>query len=117
MPELKGNKALLLAEGCKLNKQKKEIDKRIAQIKKELKIKEAGTYTNLAGDELNVAEFDNFSDIDPAKVITYMRKQRMISRLPEVFKVKLTELRKIIPEDTIEGWRYPLSSSTRWSWK
>lgn len=114
---LKGKKALLLAEGCKINKEKKKLEKRLAEIKAEIDLKVPDTYLNEAGDELTVSEVPNFSDVDPKKVIDYLRKQKLSTRFPEVVKVQITALRKIVPESVFSKWRIALDSSMKFTWK
>lgn len=114
---LKGKNALLLAEGCKLNKQKKELEKRLEAIKEEMGLKDEGTYTNEAGDELNIAEVEKFTDIEPKKVLTWLKNNGMSARFSECVKVQLTPLKKLVPESVYTKWRKPLDPSTRWTWK
>jgi len=114
---LEGKNALLLAEGAKLNKIKKEAEKRLTEIKKELGIKEPNTYKNEAGDALVVSIMDKNSDIEPKKVMAYLKKMKMTARFPEVIKVQLTPLRKIVPESIIEGWQIKLDPIIKYSWK
>ena len=113
----KGKKALLVAEGCKLNKEKKGIDTRLAEIKDELSLKVAGTYTNEAGDKLVISETEKFTDIQPKSVMNYLKKNKMASRFPETVKVQITALKKLVPETVIQKWRTSLDSTLRWSWK
>jgi len=113
----KGKKALLIAEGCKLSKEKKRVEERMKEIKKELGTLSPGTYENEAGDSLVVSEMEKFSDINPKKVLDYLKKQKMVGRFPETVKVQITPLKKIVPESVIERWRTPLDSVSRWSWK
>ena len=114
---IKGRKALLLAEGCKLNKIKKDAENRLKEIKAEIEFNSSGTYKNEAGDQLVIAETKKFSDIPPKKVLDYLKKMKMNSRFPEVIKVQLTPLKKVVPETIISKWRTPLDSVLRWSWK
>ena len=117
MPMLKGKKAVLLAEGCKLKKEIRAREERLKEIKKQINLKETGTYRNEAGDTLVVSETEKFTDIAPKNVLNYLKKNGMISRFPEVVKVQLTPLRKLVPEKVINRWRKPLGSITRYSWK
>ena len=114
---LKGKRALLLAEGCKLAKEKKAIEARLAEIKKEIQLIEPGTYYNEAGDTLTIAETIKFTDISPKSVLSYLKKNRMANRFPECVKVQITPLKKIVPESVITRWRTPLDPIQRWNWK
>ena len=116
---LKGKMALLLAEGCKLNKQKKEIEKRLEEIKKEIEINSPGDYVNEAKDALNVAEVERFSDVSPKDVLDWLKRQKpsMVSKFPETVKVQITQLERFVPKSVINGWRFPLDSTLRWTWK
>lgn len=113
----KGKKALLIAEGCKLNKTKSDAEKRLKEIKIEIDITSEGTYKNDAGDVLVVSESDNFSDIEPKKVLAYLKKMKMAARFPEVIKVQITALKKLVPETVIAKWRTPLDPTIKFSWK
>ena len=113
----KGKKALLLAEGCKLNKEIKERNERLSEIKDELDITKPGTYRNEANDELVVSETEQFSDIAPQDVLAYLRKKKMGKRIWECVKVQLTPLRKVIPEDKIDEMRIKLRTTFRYSFK
>jgi len=114
---LEGTNALLLAEGCKLSKIKKDAEKRIAEIKKKIGLKEEGIYKNEVGDILDISVMDKNSDIEPKKVMAYLKKMKMTARFPEVIKVQLTPLRKIVPESVIEGWQIKLDPIIKYSWK
>lgn len=114
---LKGKKALLLAEGCKIKKELKIKEERLNEIKNEININESGTYRNEAGDELVIAETEKFSEISPGTVLTYLKKKKMSNRFPEIVKVQITPLKKIVPESMINRWRTPLDSILRWTWK
>lgn len=117
---IKGKRALLIAEGCKLNKEKKAVEARLKEIKKELEesgIDMAGTYTNEAGDSLNISETEKFTDIDPKKVLNWLRKNKLTSQFPDTVKVQITPLKKLVPESVYSKWRSPLDSVLRWSWK
>lgn len=114
---LKGRKALLLAEGCKVKKELKKSEERLKEIRKELDLNNSGTYKNEAGDELVIGKTENFSEISPVTVLSYLKKKRMSSRFPETVKVQITPLRKVVPESMIDKWRTPLDPTFKWSWK
>lgn len=114
---LEGKEALLLAEGCKQNKIKKEAESRLAEIRDEIGLKKEGVYTNSAGDKLDVSTLPKFSDVNPKDVLDYLKKIKMTARFPEVIKVQITPLRKIVPESTIDGWRVELDPTIKFSWK
>jgi len=114
---LKGRKALLLAEGCKLKKEIKARDSRLREIKDEIGLHEANTYRNEAGDELVIAQTEKFSEISPRTVLTYLKKKKMSNRFPEIVKVQITALRKVVPDSMVDSWRNSLDSVLRWTWK
>jgi len=114
---LEGKNALLLAEGVKFNKIKKDAEKRLSEIKEKIGIKEEGIYKNEVGDILDVSVMDKNSDIEPKKVLTYLKKMKMTSRFSEVIKVQITPLKKIVPESVIEGWQIKLDPIIKYSWK
>lgn len=114
---LKGRKALLIAEGCKLRKEGKVIETRLGEIKKELAFAAPGTYQNEAGDIVQIGRTEKFTEISPKEVLSYLKKRKMTDRFPEIIKIQITALRKIVPESIIEKWRKPLDPIFRWTWK
>ncbi|MDP8268217.1 MAG: hypothetical protein P9L97_05760 [Candidatus Tenebribacter davisii] len=114
---MKGKKASLIAEGCKLNKIKKDTTKRLDEIKAEIELTKKGTYKNEAGDQLVISESEKFSEIEPKKVIAYLKKNDMSARFPETIKVQITALKKIVPESIIAKWRIALDPIIKFSWK
>ena len=114
---LKGRKALLLAEGCKIKKEMKILDERLKEIRSELDIDFADTFRNEAGDELVISETEKFTEISPKRVLNYLKKNQMTSRFPETVKVQITSLKKLVPESVINRWRKPLDPILRWTWK
>lgn len=114
---LKGRKALLLAEGCKLRKQGKAIDERLREIKREIGFTTPGTYRNEAGDELVLSSTDKFSEIAPRDVLTYLKRKQMSNRFPELVKIQVTALRKVVPDSMVDKWRTVIDTTLRWSWK
>ena len=84
---MKGKKALLIAEGCKLNKKKKDAEKRLAEIKIEIDLTADGTYKNEAGDSLVISSSEKFTEIEPKKVLAYLKKMKMGARFPETIKI------------------------------
>lgn len=115
--KLIGKRGLLLAEGCKLGKEKKAIDERMKEIKKSLKINEAGSYTNAAGDVLIVAAYEQFTEIDGKEVLDYLKTQKMGKRIWECLKVQVTPLKKLIPDEVIDGMRSVKGISLRYCFK
>lgn len=113
---LKGRKALLLAEGCKLRKQGKAIDERLKEIKGELDFVD-GVYRNEAGDELVVSDSEKYSEISPRDVLMYLKRKQMSNRFPEVVKVQITALRKVVPDSMVDKWRNVIDHTYRWTWK
>ena len=114
---LKGRKALLLAEGCKIKRQMKMHEERLKEIRSELGFDSAGIYRNEAGDELVISETEKFTEISPKSVLNYLKKNNMASRFPETVKVQITPLKKLVPETVINRWRKPLDPILRWTWK
>ena len=117
MPIVKGKKALLIAEGCKLNKERKLLEKRLNEIKVELSFKKDGNYNNEAGDVLQIAKTEKFTEIEPKRLYTYLKKLNKSHSFFRVVKVQLTELKKVIPETAINKMREELDPTLRWSWK
>jgi len=116
---LKGKKALLLAEACKLNVTKKNAEKRIKQIKIEMDLKNAGEYVNEANDKLVLAESDKFTDIDARKLYNKLKKKSksMEMKFFTVVKVQVGPLEKIMPKTVIGRMRSKLDPIKRWSFK
>lgn len=116
MTMLKGKKALLLAEACKLGKEIKAKEKRIAIIKSELDLKK-GTYENEANDTLNIGESDKMSPIDPKKAFMWMKKNDLRAAFWKCVKIQLTELRKQVPEKQVDKWERKIGTTQRWTFK
>jgi hypothetical protein len=115
--KLVGKRGLLLAEGCKLSKEKKEIENRIKEIKKGLRISEAGSYTNDAGDVLVVAASEQYTEIDGKEVLAYLKTQKMGKRVWECLKVQVTPLKKLVPDEVIDKLREVKGISLRYCFK
>jgi len=115
---LTGTKALLLAEACKLNKTKKDAEKRIKKIKIEMKLK-TGEYINEANDKLVLSESDKFSDVDARKLYLKFKKKSkaMEMKFFSIVKVQIGPLGKIMPESIIEKLRTKLDPIKKWSFK
>lgn len=113
---LKGKKALLLAEACKIDKEMKDKKKRLEAIKEELKLKK-GSYENEANDTLNIGESDKMSPIEPRKAFLWMKKNNLRSEFWKCVKIQLTELRKQVPEKVVDKWERKVGTSQRWTFK
>jgi len=113
---LKGKKALLLAEACKLSKEQKKIKARLEKIKKKLDL-EKGSYMNKANDSVNVSETAKMSPIDPKKVFMYMKKNKLRAEYWKCVKVALKELRLQVPEKVVDKWERKISTTKRWTFK
>lgn len=116
MTLLKGKKALLLAEACKINAQSKKIKKRLEEIKKEMDLSE-GEYTNEASDSLNISESDKMSPIDPKKAFMWMKKNELRTEFWKCVKIQLTELRKQVPAKMVEKWERKIDTTKKWTFK
>ena len=114
--QLEGTQALLLAEACKINTVKKEIEGRLKEIKEELSLSK-GSYKNSAGDKLTISETEKFTEINSKKVFDYLKKNKMMASFPGTVKVQLTPLKKVVPESTYNKWRKPLDPISRWIFK
>lgn len=116
---LKGTKALLLAEACKLNKTKKDAEKRIKKIKAEIDLNKTGEYKNEADDRLVLSESDKFSDVDARKLyLKFKRKSKaMEMKFFSIVKVQIGPLEKIMPKSIIEKLRIKLDPIQKWSFK
>jgi len=114
---LKGTKALLLAEACKLNKTKKDAEKRIKKIKTEMHLSKAGEYINEASDILVLTESDKFSDVDAKKLYKKFLRNKRIDEFFGVVKVQIGPLEKIMPKTVIAKLRVKLDPITKWSFK
>jgi len=117
MTILKGKKALLLAEGCKVNKEMKEKKKRLDQIKEELGELKKGDYENEANDKLNIGESDKMSPIAPKKAFLYMKKNELRAEFWKCVKIQLGELRKQVPEKVVAKWERKIGTTQKWTFK
>lgn len=114
---LTGDNALLLAEGCKLNKQKKDIDKRLAEIKKSLNLEIAGDYSNLVGDEVNFALIPKLTDPDPKEFHSLMKSKKLTKFFWGCVKVGLTEAKKYVTEKELNNLRTELDPVKKYTFK
>jgi tetrahydromethanopterin S-methyltransferase subunit G len=114
---LSGEKALLVAEGCKLDKQKKDIEKRLTEIKKALDFKKAGEYSNSAGDRIVVSIRDNYTNIVPKELYSTMKKKKLGKFFWGSVKVALTEAKKYLTEKEIDSLRKKLDPIKIYSFK
>lgn len=113
---LKGKKALLLAEACKISKEKKKIEKRMEAIKIEMDLA-TGEYENEASDTLNISESDKMSPVDPKKAFLWMRKNELKAEFWKCIKIQLKELRKQVPEKQVSKWERSIGTTQRWTFK
>jgi len=116
MTILKGKKALLLAEACKIGKEIKDKTKRLNTIKEELDLKK-GSYENEANDTLNIGESDKMSPIDPKKAFLYMKKNDLRAEFWKCVKIQLRELRKQVPEKVVSKWERKIGTTQKWMFK
>ncbi len=114
---LEGENALLLAEACKLNKEKKAAEKRIKKIKTLMDLDKAGEYENKAGDKLVLTHADTFTEIDPKELFEKFVKNKKKEKFWTVVKVHLASLKKIVPESAIEKLRENLDPTEKWTFK
>jgi hypothetical protein len=114
---LTGDKALLLAEGCKLNKQKKEIDKRLTEIKKSLEFEKAGDYSNSAGDVVNFSLVPKFSEPDPKEFHSVMKSKKLTKFFWGCVKVGITEAKKFLTEKELDKLRTELDPTKKYTFK
>lgn len=113
---LKDKKALLLAEACKIDKEKKKIEARLIEIKTEL-VLEVGTYTNAAKDALTISESTKMAPINPKRVFFYMKKNNLKAEYWKCVKTQLTELKKQVPAKIIKKWERKIEPIKRWTFK
>ena len=116
MTVLKGKKALLLAEACKISKEKKKIEKRIDAIKGELDLKK-GSYSNEANDSLTIGESDKMSPIEPKKAFLYMKKAGLRAEFWKCIKISLKDLRTQVPEKIVSKWERKIGTTQRFTFK
>jgi hypothetical protein len=105
---LTGEKALLLAEGCKINKQKKDIEKRLTEIKEALDLNVKGDYSNSAGDVVNLSLTAKFTDPDPKEFFNIMKSKKLTKFAWGCLKVGLTEAKKYVTEKELSKLRTDL---------
>lgn len=115
--KLEGEKALLLAEACKVDEKIKILQTKLKELKEGLDLDEPGTYVNDVNDTLVLGQTIKYSEIAPKSVMAYLKKNKMASRFPETVKVQLTPLKKLVPEPVIDRWRHEIGKSLRWSFK
>lgn len=115
---LKGNDALLLAEACKLDKQRKDAEKRLKEIKASFQgLTQKGEYSNSAGDRVVVSYRDAYTDIEPKEVQKLLKTKKLGKYFFKCVKVALTETKKYLNEKEIEGLREKLDPIKAFSFK
>ncbi len=114
---LEGDEALLLAQACKLDKEKKAAEKKLKAVKAKLKLTEKGEYTNKAGDVVKVSVAEKKTDIDPKRLHALLVKKKMLSRFWGCVKVQLAPVKKVIPESIILKMQNDLDPTIKCSFK
>ena len=100
---LKGEEALLLAEACKLDKQRKDAEKRLKEIKKAFTdLKEKGEYSNSAGDHVIVSFRDKYTEMEPKEVQKLLKSKKLGKYFWKCVKIALTETKKYLTEKEID---------------
>lgn len=116
--KLTGNEGLLLAEACKLDKQRKEVEKRLKEIKNSfISIEKEGQYYNDSGDKLDFSERDNYTPIDPKELYEIMKKQKVGKSFWKCVKPSIAEVKKFIPQNSIDKLRKKLNPTPVYSFK
>ena len=116
--KLTGNEGLLLAEACKLDKQRKEAEKRLKEIKKSFtSVEKVGQYYNDAGDKLDFSERDNYTPIDSKELYDLMKKRKISKFFWGCVKPGLTETKQYIPVKEIDKLRQKLDPTPVFSFK
>ena len=106
---LKGEEALLLAEACKLDKQRKDAEKRLKEIKKAFTdLKEKGEYSNSAGDRVIVSFRDKYTEMEPKEVQKLLKSKKLGKYFWKCVKIALTETKKYLTEKEIDDLRTKL---------
>ena len=114
---LGGKNAILLADACRLNLEKKAIEEKIAAIKVKMNLKKAGKYANAAGDELRLAAVETWTDIDPVKFYKELVARKLGNIFPSLVKINVAPAVKILGEDTVNKLRTQGDDSLRWTFK
>ena len=117
MYEVDGERAKLLTEACDLNRIKKNAEKRLAEIRKEIDINDKGVYVNYNNDQLTVVESIPKSDIDPKELYAYMLKEKKLESFWTSVKVGITELKKHLSEGIVDGLRHDLDPVLKFTYK
>jgi hypothetical protein len=119
--KLTGDEALLLAEACKLDKQRKEVEARLSVIKKMFKdspsIITEGKYFNESGDTLNFSKRENHTPIDAEELYEVMKKQKVGKFFWRCVKPTLTEVKKYLSETKINKLRKKTDPTPIFSFK
>jgi len=116
---LTDEKGLLLSEACKLDKEKKDIEKRLKEIKEELNpiLKNEGVYSNNAGDRVTVSFREKYTDVEPKELYNLMKKKKLVKFFWKSVKVGLTEAKKYNSEKEINDLRKKLDPIKALSFK
>lgn len=65
----------------------------------------------------SISIIPTYTDIDPVLVFNYMAKVGKSERIPDVLKVQITPVTKILGEETVKGFREIIGFSTKSSFK
>jgi hypothetical protein len=115
---LSGETAELLSLACDLDKQKKKIDKELAEIKDKLKNElEPGKYTNPTGDTLTLSESVSYTEIEPKALLKELRKLKLEAKFPDCIKVQTAPTLKLLGEVTVNKLRSINGTTLRFTFK
>lgn len=109
--------ALLINEGCRLDKEKKDIESKLAGIKTELEMLEVGKYKTDIGSIVTVSESDSYSAIDPAGAKALLRSKRLGKNFLSCVKVSVTDIKRHLSEEELETLRGVTGVIRKYSFK
>lgn len=109
--------AELIAEGCKLNRQIKIKEKRLAEIKAQLKHLAEGKYMTPNGKTVNVILQDQMSAIDPEAAQKALRDLRKGKEFMGCVKVMMDEIKRRLDPDVLKTLQSKCGTIRKYSFK
>ena len=119
--KITGTDAKLISEGTELSKQIKLQQDRMKEIKALLTDSldpiGAETYVTKSGAVLDITVRRQWEEPDPKEVLKRLKLHKLGNKFPEVVKVLITPLKRLLPADEVDDMRTEKEASLTWSFK
>lgn len=107
----------LIDEGCRLDAQIKDLADKLSGIKTELEVLSKGKHKTTDGNCVTVSEMAQYSVIEPEEAKKALREKRLGRNFLLCVKVNITNLKRYLSDQEMEGLRSIESYSRRYSFK